>query len=171
MEIVISRSPFASSRNARWPLVGCVFLVAPVAVLIGPGGDLVSGGETPAKPNEGPKFEGKWDGTYLEKGKPAKGEYEFLNDKDGRLEVMVSWKDKGGNFQKMKLQGKRLGLAAMYLEGKHEDTANRKTYRYRYMGRMEKGQLVLYWLYIEPKTGQSGSGISTLTRPKESTDR
>jgi hypothetical protein len=162
MEIVMSRGPFASFRNARWPLFACLFLVAPGAALFFPGGDRVSGGQTPAKPNDKPSFKGKWDGAYVdEDGKPAKGEYEFHDEKDGQFEVKVSWHEKM-NLQKMKLQGKRLGRDAMYLEGKHED----KDTTYRYMGRLEKGQLVLTYLSIEEKTGQSASGVSRLTRQK-----
>jgi hypothetical protein len=158
METVMSPGP----RNLRWPLFACLFFVAPGAALVFHGGDRVWGGQTPAKPNEKSSFQGKWDGAYVDdEGKPGKGEYVFREEKDGQFEVSVSWKEKM-KPQEMKLKGKRLGLDAMYLEGKHvaKDTT------YRYMGRMENGQLVLNWLSIDEKTGQSGKGVSTLTHPK-----
>ena len=101
-----------------------------------------------------------WDGTYLDDQKmTGTGKYKFYDEEDGNLKVAVSWKDKKMILQKMELKGKRLGIDAMQLEGKHKDTT------YRYMGRMEDSGLVLRYLSIDGK-GKSGSGVSTLTRQK-----
>jgi len=111
------------------------------------------------KASEKAIFKGTWDGSYRDdQGDTGSGKYEFHDEKEGQLKVTVSWTDKEMKLHEMELQGKRLGLNAVYLEGKYCETT------YRYLGRMKKGKLVLPYLSIEENTGKSGSGVSTLTR-------
>jgi hypothetical protein len=115
----------------------------------------------PRKPSEKAVFKGMWDGKYRDNdGTMGLGSYQFDDKGDGLLKVVVSWKDGNLKSYEMNLEGKRLGIDAMYLEGKYKDTT------YRYMGRMNKGELMLQYLSIDEKTGKSGSGVSALTRPK-----
>lgn len=141
----------------RLPLAA-LLLAALVAATIILGSDTVLAAEKPAKPEEKKDFKGTWDGVYIDNQKRSgKGEYHFRDEKDGEFEVSVSWKDKALKPYKMTLKGKRLGPDAVQLEGDHDGT------KYRYLGRVEKGKLELYYLSIDEKTGQSGSGHSTLT--------
>jgi hypothetical protein len=138
------------------------FLVAVLFSVIFPCNGLLPADPSPKKASEKAIFKGMWDGTYRDnEGNRGSGTYQFYDKEDGQLKVTVSWKDKKTmKLQEMKLQGKRLGLDAVSLEGKHGDTT------YRYMGRMEKDKLMLYYLSIDETTGKSGSGVSTLTRQK-----
>ena len=152
----MDRSPFAWICNLRWSLLTCALFVAVGGVFRFPGEGLLSADQPPAKPNQKLDFKGTWDGTYVDdQGKTGKGTYKFHDEKKGRLKVTVSW----GKY-KMELEGERLGLDAMHLEGKDGDTT------YRYIGRMEGSGLVLQYLSIDGKTGKSGSGVSKLTRQK-----
>lgn len=105
-------------------------------------------------------FEGKWDGKYTPShGEPGEGKYEFGKEKGGRWDITVSWvEDK--QAKSMKVKGERLGPDALRLEGKYGDTT------YWYIGRMEGKALVLRYLSVNEKTGNSGTGVSELTRPK-----
>jgi len=108
-------------------------------------------------------FEGKWDGKYKpDHGKPGVGKYEFGKEKDGGWDITVSWVDEHQKPQSMKVRGERLGPDAVRLEGKDGDT------KYWYIGRLEdkNTKLVLRYLSVNEKTGESGTGVSELTRPK-----
>jgi hypothetical protein len=105
-------------------------------------------------------FEGKWDGKYTpSRGEPGEGKYEFGKEQDGRWDITVSWIE-GKETKSMQVRGKRIGPDALRLEGKYEDTT------YWYIGRMEEKAVVLRYLSVNEKTGESGTGVSVLTRPK-----
>lgn len=105
-------------------------------------------------------FGGKWDGKYKpSRGEPGEGKYEFGKEQGGRWDITVSWVE-GKETKSMQVRGERLGPDALRLEGKYGDTA------YWYIGRMEGETLVLRYLSVNEKTGESGSGVSELTRPK-----
>lgn len=123
---------------------------------------------TPAAAQEKPQtavervdFEGKWDGKYKpSRGEPGEGKYEFGKEKGGRWDITVSWVE-GKETKSMKVRGKRLGPDALRLEGKYGHTT------YWYIGRMEGKALVFRYLSVNKKTGESGTGVSVLTRPKK----
>lgn len=105
-------------------------------------------------------FEGKWDGKYTpSRGDPGEGKYEFGKEADGRWDITVSWQE-GKETKSMKVRGERLGPDALRLEGKYGDTT------YWYIGRMEGKTVVLRYLSVNKKSGESGTGVSELTRPK-----
>ncbi len=106
-------------------------------------------------------FAGKWDGKFLDSmdGK-GQGVYEFGEEKEDRLAVKVSWWRKD-QIQMMKLTGERIGPDAMRLVGEHEGIT------YRYIGGMEKSDLVLHYIGEEGKSGKSHFGVSRLTRQKK----
>lgn len=107
-------------------------------------------------PTEKVIFQGKWDGKYRDNwGKEGQGVYDFRQTKEGRLDVTVSWED-----HKMELKGEQFGFGGVRLEGEYNGTT------YRYLGRMEGGELVLNYLSVEEKTAKTGSGVSRLTRQK-----
>src|SRR5437764_15480433 len=76
------------------------------------------GEEKPRATVERVDFEGKWDGKYTpSRGEPGEGKYEFGKERDGRLDITVSWvEDK--ETKSMKVSGERLGPDALRLEGK-----------------------------------------------------
>jgi hypothetical protein len=105
-------------------------------------------------------FEGKWDGKYTpSRGEPGEGKYEFGKETDGRWDITVSWVE-GKERKSMKVKGQRLGPDALRLEGKYDDTT------YWYIGRLEGKTVVLRYLSVNEKSGESGTGVSELTRPK-----
>jgi len=105
-------------------------------------------------------FEGKWDGKYKpSRGEPGEGTYEFGKEKADRWEITVSWVEEK-KTKTMKVKGERLGPDALRLEGKYGDTT------YWYIGRMEGKALLFRYLSVNQKTGESGTGVSELTRPK-----
>jgi hypothetical protein len=160
----MDRSPSARYPLARWTAIGMVLLVAASLAFMVPGARFLFTGQQPAKQDGKAAFEGMWDGSFKddpdETGKAAtgNGKYLFHEEKEGRFDVSVSWNDGKYNGE-MKLQGERLGLDAMRLEGKYKQTT------YRYLGRMVDGKLVLRYLSID-ENGKSGSGVSTLTQPR-----
>ena len=150
--------PFAKIRNARMPLTAIVFLVAVSAAFLCSGEDLLSADQPPSKAKDKVVFEGKWDGKYEnDQRETGQGKYEFHKEKDGRFEVTVSW---DMDTKKMQLEGERLGPDAIRLEGEY------KGITYWYIGRKEGSGLVLRYLSVEGKTGNSGTGVSKLTRQK-----
>jgi hypothetical protein len=132
-----------------------------LAALLGAGVAFwVSGQDTIATASvERVNFEGKWDGKYTpSRGEPGQGKYEFGKEKDGRWDITVSWVE-GTETKSMKVMGERLGPDALRLEGKYGDTS------YWYIGRMEGKTVVLRYLSVNEKTGESGTGVSELARP------
>ena len=104
-------------------------------------------------------FDGKWDGKYTPThGQPGKGKYDFGKEKNGRWDITVSWVE-GDETKSMTVKGERLGPDALRLEGKYGDTT------YWYIGRMEGKTLVFRYLSVNAQSGDSGTGISELTRP------
>ena len=145
--------PFARFSNVSWPLVACVTLVSASGPFVFRGASL-TGAQPPVKKVV---FEGKWDGKFENnKGETGEGKYLFHKEQEGRFDVTVSWDN---DMKKMEIKGERLGPDALRLEGKYKDTT------YWYIGRVEGGGLVLRYLSVDG-TGQSGSGVSRLTRPK-----
>ena len=115
--------------------------------------------EKPRATVERVDFEGKWDGKYRPtRGEPGEGKYEFGKEKDGRWGITVSWVEEK-ETKSMKVSGERLGPDALRLEGKYGGTT------YWYIGRMEGKALVFRYLSVNEK-GESGTGVSELTRPK-----
>jgi hypothetical protein len=113
----------------------------------------------PPPPVERVDFEGKWNGKYTpSRGDPGEGKYDFGKEKDGRWDITVSWIE-DNETKSMKVRGERLGPDALRLEGMYKDTT------YWYIGRMEGKKLVLRYLSVNEKTGESGTGVSVLTRP------
>lgn len=107
-------------------------------------------------------FEGMWNGKFKpDHGKPGEGTYEFGKEKDGGWDITVSWVDEHNMPQSMKVRGERLGPDAVRLEGKNGAT------KYWYIGRLDEKntRLVLRYLSVNEK-GESGTGVSELTRPK-----
>lgn len=117
-------------------------------------------GRKPKAAVERVDFEGKWNGKYTpSRAEPGEGKYEFGKETDGRWDITVSWVE-GKETKSMKVRGERLGHDALRLEGKYEGTT------YWYIGRSEGKTVVLRYLSVNEKTGESGTGVSELTRPK-----
>ena len=123
-------------------------------------GQSVAADEKPRAADERIDFDGKWDGKYTPtRGEPGVGKYEFGKEKNGQWDIVVSWVE-GKETKSMKVRGERLGPDALRLEGKYGATM------FWYIGRMEDKALVLRYLSVNEKTGESGTGVSVLTRPK-----
>lgn len=158
MEIVMCRSLVVGVPRTWTALLSCVMLVGAASLFVFTDTNRLSATQPAAKAD---LFEGKWNGRYEnDAGQKGTGTYVFHKEKAGRFEVTVTWRDEKGKSYEMKLQGERLGLDGASLTGEYEDD------RYRYLGRMQKGALVLRYLSVNKKTGETGSGVSTLTRPK-----
>jgi hypothetical protein len=126
----------------------------------GQGAATAAAEEKPRAATERIDFEGKWDGKYTpSRGEPGKGKYEFGKEKGGRWDITVSWVE-GKETKSMTVRGERLGPDALRLDGKYGDTT------YWYIGRLEGKAVVLRYLSVNEKTGESGTGVSVLTRPK-----
>ena len=116
--------------------------------------------EKPRPAVERVDFEGKWDGKFTpSRGAPGEGKYEFGKEKDGRWDITVSWLE-GKESKSMPVKGERLGPDALRLQGKYKGTT------YWYIGRREGKSLVFRYLSVDELTGESGTGVSVLTRPK-----
>ena len=144
----------------RLPALGLILCLAGIASC-----GCTQGGATPGKGKpktafERVDFEGTWDGKYTpSRGEPGVGKYEFGKETDGRWDITVSWIE-GKETKSMKVKGERLGPDALRLEGKYEGTT------YWYIGRREEKSVVLRYLSVNEKSGESGTGVSELSRPK-----
>jgi hypothetical protein len=97
-------------------------------------------------------------GNTPSRGAPGEGKHEFSKEKDGKWDITVSWVH-GNETLSMTVAGERLGPDSVRLEGKDKAT------KYWYIGRMESRALVLRYLSVNEETGESGTGVSVLTRP------
>lgn len=145
-------------RAVNWLRLECwsVPIIILAAILLR--GDWIHSQEEPLTK---PDFKGMWNGAYEnDKRETGTGKYLFHEERDGRFKVTVTWIYEGKEHM-MELKGHRLGLDALSLEGRDKNVT------YRYLGRLNKdGMLILPYLSVNEENGTTGTGVSTLTRPR-----